>query len=429
MQVAYAHENSVDQQAAARAAQVATTMEAALPELARNIHGELAEVIPELRGDTMILELLRASTVSNIENFLHVAQYGIAIEDVQPPAAAVEYARRLAQRGISVNALMRAYRLGQKRVLDWAFEEIAREESNGQVAFVATHLLQTATFAYVDKVAELVAVEYESERESWLANRNTVRATTLAAVLAGRDVDVATGEAALGYRLRQHHLGVVVWATDQDDSTSALRRLEDLVAAVGDAVGGVRQPLFIPRDRSIGWGWIPLGRSVTDPDERLPATILTPEVDNLRVALGTPGAAMSGFRSTHAEALRAHAVATIAAEHADPVTTYGEPGVRAAALLARDLDAARDLVASSLGPLAADDDGAAHLRDTLLSFLTAKGSYLATAEQLHVHKNTVKYRVDKAVELRGRPVDEDRFNLELALVACRWLGTAVLAHG
>jgi hypothetical protein len=38
----------------------------------------------------------------------------------------------------------------------------------------------------------------------------------------------------------------------------------------------------------------------------------------------------------------------------------------------------------------------------------------------------VKYRVAKAVEQRGRPLDEDQLDLQLALIACRWLGQAVL---
>ncbi|HSV38625.1 MAG TPA: helix-turn-helix domain-containing protein, partial [Nocardioidaceae bacterium] len=83
-------------------------------------------------------------------------------------------------------------------------------------------------------------------------------------------------------------------------------------------------------------------------------------------------------------------------------------------------------VAKALGSLALDNEGAERLRDTLLAFLTEKGSYTATAERVHLHKNTVKYRVDRAVEERGRPLDEERLELELALVACRWLGSSVL---
>ncbi|MGN6722396.1 MAG: PucR family transcriptional regulator, partial [Marmoricola sp.] len=108
------------------------------------------------------------------------------------------------------------------------------------------------------------------------------------------------------------------------------------------------------------------------------------------------------------------------------VTTYDEPGVRAAALLTQDIDSARHLVAEVLGPLAADDEPTERLRETLLVFLSEGGSFRSAGERLHVHRNTVKYRVDRAVEVRGRELSGDRFNLELALLACQWLGQAVL---
>ncbi|WP_443677242.1 helix-turn-helix domain-containing protein [Mycolicibacillus trivialis] len=67
------------------------------------------------------------------------------------------------------------------------------------------------------------------------------------------------------------------------------------------------------------------------------------------------------------------------------------------------------------------------LRETLLEFLTAQCSYVGAAGRLHVHKNTVKYRLEKATGILGRPVENDPLGLELALTACRWLGPAVLS--
>ncbi|MFF7340044.1 helix-turn-helix domain-containing protein [Streptomyces sp. NPDC008163] len=116
-----------------------------------------------------------------------------------------------------------------------------------------------------------------------------------------------------------------------------------------------------------------------------------------------------------------------AGDRARTVTSFTDPGVRAAALLSADLGAARRLVRDALGALGADTEAAARLRGTLLAFVTEKGSYVATAERTHLHKNTVKYRVDRALEERGRPLGEDRLDLELALIACEWLGDAVLA--
>jgi DNA-binding PucR family transcriptional regulator len=43
-----------------------------------------------------------------------------------------------------------------------------------------------------------------------------------------------------------------------------------------------------------------------------------------------------------------------------------------------------------------------------------------------LHKNTVQYRIHRAEESLGRPVSENRQDVELALRATHWLGSAVL---
>ena len=53
----------------------------------------------------------------------------------------------------------------------------------------------------------------------------------------------------------------------------------------------------------------------------------------------------------------------------------------------------------------------------------------ATAERLTLHKNTVQYRVRKAEESIGGPAGQDRLRVELALLACHWLGPSVLRPG
>jgi DNA-binding PucR family transcriptional regulator len=100
--------------------------------------------------------------------------------------------------------------------------------------------------------------------------------------------------------------------------------------------------------------------------------------------------------------------------------------VRPIALMASDLDATRAWVLDTLGPLAIDDEPHARLRTTVRVFLSTGGSYTATAERLTMHKNTVLYRVNRADEIRGRPIQDDRLDVELALLACESLGRAVL---
>ena len=122
--------------------------------------------------------------------------------------------------------------------------------------------------------------------------------------------------------------------------------------------------------------------------------------------------------------MSAQAVALAAGTAAPAVTAFAE--VAPLALMTSSLDLLRAWVIETLGPLAADDDHNARLRDTLRVFLQENGSYKTTAERLTLHKNTVQYRVRKAEESLQHPVVQDRLRIELALLAAHWLGVAVL---
>ena len=111
-------------------------------EIAARLHHRLADVstvhpasledeIPELRGDARLIELLGASVEGNVDTLLHALRHDIAVERVEAPTAALEYARRLAQHGVPVNALVRAYRLGQRRMNELVFREVRRRPTSG----------------------------------------------------------------------------------------------------------------------------------------------------------------------------------------------------------------------------------------------------------------------------------------------------------
>ncbi len=398
--------------------------------LTGDLLGVLVETIPDLQGDPTLVELLDASIDGNLKTIAEVIRYDIPVAEITAPPTAVEYARRLAQRGVSSSALLRAYRLGQETATAWSLERISEEESDPKVAYAAGQAFVAITFRYIDAVSEQVLNVYEGERERWLANRNTVRAEVLADLLGGEALDATTAENALGYRLRQSHVGVVLWCTGEPGA-GALGDLERRLGQVARSYGTKAQPLFVAQDRATAWGWIPLGTSAGTPPGSSPgppdtAPIHDPEDGRIRVAVGVPAAGVDGFRSSHLDALQAQSVALIAQDRARAVTSYADPEVRAAALLSASMDATRRLVRTALGGLADDTEAAERLRETLRVFLSTRNSFAATAELVHLHKNTVKYRVDKAVELRGRGVDEDRLDLELALIACRWLGPAAM---
>ena len=145
---------------------------------------------------------------------------------------------------------------------------------------------------------------------------------------------------------------------------------------------------------------------------------------DIHFAFGDAEKGTAGFRLTHQQAVAAQAVVLAAGSPAPRAVAFGE--VAPVAMMLGSAELLRAWVLSTLAGLAADDEHHARLRDTLLVFLQAGGSYKTTAEQLMLHKNTVQYRIRKAEESLGLPVGDNRHDVELALQASHWLGSSVL---
>ena len=73
-------------------------------------------------------------------------------------------------------------------------------------------------------------------------------------------------------------------------------------------------------------------------------------------------------------------------------------------------------VTAELGSeLTADTDAMLRLRATIEVYLDERLSPSRTARRLGVHTNTVVYRVKRAEKLLGRPIEDRRLELEIAL--------------
>ncbi len=418
-----AYDPSVDRSsptAVQSAAEVAAALAPRTAELSAEIYGLIVRDIPQLHADRRVLTLLEASVGENVATLLHVLQHGIDMDRVHAPAAAEEYARRLAQRGVPIAPLLRAYRLGAARFHHWCLRELGRRTDDASIVSAAGLRMAEITALYIDQVSEEIVSTYEGEKENWLRNLSAARAARVRALLRGDRVDVDSSETILGYRLRQHHVGVVCWVGEAEAGSGALARLEHATVEVARRAECQERPMFLPQDESSAWAWLPLG--VTD---TFAVPIVRPGVaPGIRFAFGTPGAGVSGFCRTHQQALGAHAVALAAGPSGQLMTSFRD--VAPLALMSSSTELMRAWVIETLGSLADDDGHNARLRDTLRVFLQENGSFKATAERLTLHKNTVQYRVRKAEEGLGRPIDENRLHVELALLASQWLGAAVL---
>jgi GGDEF-like domain/PucR C-terminal helix-turn-helix domain len=415
-------ESVVSENAAAIIARLGTR----LADVTRTIYHTLTTEIPELRGDRQVLELLGSSIEGNVDTIFHALQYEIPLERVQPPTAALEYARRLAQRGVPVNALVRAYRLGQQALLDVILIDIRQSNLGPGLDLDVFERMTKVISRYIDWISQQVVGTYATERDRWLENRNHVRAVRVREILDATDIDVDAMIAALGYPLRRTHLALVLWFPEDENCGGELARLERTVRELAESLDTQGNALFVAVDRVSGWGWIPLARNAAEGAVVAHIhRILADRPDAPYVSAGCPLPGVDGFRRSHHQALSARAVATAAGTPARHVTAANEPGLPAAALLGQNVARARAWVHEILGPLATDSDNDARLRETLRIFLR-HGNYKTAAEDLNLHFNSVKYRVLRATERRGKPVTDDRLDVELALLICHWFGSAVL---
>jgi DNA-binding PucR family transcriptional regulator len=402
-------------------ADVAAAVSGRVAAVTDDVYAVIVREIPQLRDDKPVQALLSSSVHSNVDTCLQVMRHQIDLGTVQAPAAAVEYARRQAQRGTPLTALLRAYRLGHTCFLDWMLRELARQVTDAQLLATATLSMSETVAGYVDQTSEEIVAAYAEEREHWLRNRSTVRRARIRDLLSGARIDVRAVEAALGYRLRQHHVGVVVWADDVVAATDSITRIERAVSQVAGKAACSGDPVFLPRDEASAWAWLPLG--IRDTFDALAASTAGADGD-LHFAFGTAAKGTAGFRLTHQQAVAAQAVALAAGPLGPRLVAFS--AVAPVAMMLGSTDLLQGWVRSTLGGLATDDEQHTRLRETLLVFLQSGGSYKATAEQLTLHKNTVQYRIRKAEESLGRPVGGDRDDVELALRVSRWLGASVL---
>ncbi|MDN5717019.1 MAG: helix-turn-helix domain-containing protein [Janibacter sp.] len=414
-------------------------LEDALDGLTEAMQLEMTQRIPELRGEHALAALLHESIHSNLSALARVFSYDIEPERVATPLGASEYARRLAQQGVSMTALVRAYRLGHRDLLGWALAKwTSTSASSGeqQVPLATVAELIRTSSTYIDSISEQVIAEYTAEREQWLAHRDRARSDVLTQLMTEDPMDLSRAEQVLGYRLRQRHLGLTLWSGQQAVGPPDVGTFQSVVSRLAEILD-TRKPLIWAQDSGSAWAWLPLGPGdASQAATASPAAISDALQQSLRehnrhhspirATLGTPSDGVDGFRATLREARSAQAVATVPDAPAEPVTSYSQPGVRAASLLVSDLRQARRFVEATLGELAAPTARCARLRTTMLTLIEDRGSLTAAAERLHVHKNTVKYRLHQAAELRGRPIDEDRWDLELALHCCAHLGPTVL---
>lgn len=373
--------------------------------------GTVRTKAPELVHNAETAALFRASSEANVVRLLEVVR-GEVSSGLEPPAAALEYAHHIStDSDVSLAVLLRSYRRGQAAFTTRCLELAGQTPGSSPADLI---WIVSSISSYVDQACERITNNYQDERERWLQSREGMRQQWIGRILeaesdspggAEAPVDLDAAEEFLRYRLRGQHVAMELWANRQT-TRAEQEGVRDRLYELFDVRPG---RLLMRTDQNSVWLWLHPG-----PAARLPTEADLPP--GAFAAVGSIGSDVAGFRRSRREASRVRALMT-SARHQPRVATWDQ--IAPIATMASDPRAVSALIETTLGELAeAQHD---ELRETLAVFLETNRSHLATGERLHLHRNTVSYRVRKALDLCAADPDAEPFALMAALNADRWL--------
>jgi hypothetical protein len=293
--------------------------------------------------------------------------------------------------GRTLEALLAAYRVGA-RVAFQRFAELARDAGLDADAIVP---LAVATFAYIDDLSSASIEGFAAEQSARAGEHDRLRAELLALILGG---------------------------------TADPAAVQDAARAAGWALPELIAPVFISPGRSDGLS-VALG----------PAALVAPTAEGVVALMPAPArpaqwaalrrqlagrAAVVGLVAPWAEAAAALRPATLAMRLVADGLLDDDPLIvndhLVDLIVHRDEQLAAALIARELAPLdSVRDNTRDRLAETLLAWLSYRGERARVADALHVHPQTVAYRLGQLRSLFGDSLtDPDRrFALELALRA------------
>lgn len=289
----------------------------------------------------------------------------------------------------SLDALLAAYGLGARV----AWRRVSAIAIEAGVDRRTLTVLAEAVFAYIDELSALSADGYAEAQSAAAGERERLR-RRVAALLLDPEPDEAAVRAAAAdadWELAPR-VAALAWSGTGGRLRSRLPA-NTLVAEPGDAEGGLAlladpeaPGLRAALERAAGQTDVVLGPTV----ELLAARRSADRARELRrlVAAGVVDAPPFALADDHLAALVAHG----------------------------DELALAELAALRLAPLAAETPASrARLTETLRAWLDHQGEVARVAAELHVHPQTVRYRLGRLRERLGDALDDPAARFELAL--------------
>ncbi|WP_155763593.1 PucR family transcriptional regulator [Mycobacterium asiaticum] len=381
-------------------------------EIAASVNTYTFERLPDLLGNAEALEVNRASTEASIRDFAEVLLTGADPADKARLAfPTLAYAQDGAQHGIPLTTLMRSYRLAHAATSRHLNAILGTHSSDAVELNLASELSSAWMFAYVDAALCLVEEVYTVERDRWLRSAAASQAETIGTILAGQSIDADVATKRLRHDIRRVHVAAIAWLDTHEEGRNTQAILESAIRDIAATIGN-QNPLVHPLGMLSVAAWISSHSDV--PSKTLDELrFRTASAPGVRVAIGEPARGIGGFRVSHFEALEAQRIAVLAGRPAGGVTRYGNISLRAIATV--DLEQSCAFVRRELGRLVSEDETTRRLAATLRTYLDENCSRGRTAKRLHIHENTVAYRVRQAEELLGRSLEKRSLELRVAL--------------
>ncbi|MFE4002073.1 PucR family transcriptional regulator [Nocardioides sp. YIM B13467] len=368
-------------------------------------------------GESAIHSMRLGTESSTIRTLVCIDAGQVAEQGATPEV--VEQMRDYVHRRIPLPAVWAAIRDGHSWLADY-YMAACRDLVPPDEQAVQFELISRVLFDFVNPFANGVGDAYTEEYERWVSSANAARDEAVRAVLDGDEVDLRKSSRLLSYEIEhRYHLALVMWVRDPDPhDTTALQTLGHQVMDRIDA----SQNVLIPVGQSEVWAWAGSATRLIDLNEIVESL----GVPGLGVAVGRVGHGADGFRASHRQAQEAARVMRIRDGDLGEAVAFDD--VSLVALLTRDPINARAFMHDELAGLIADEAHVADLRETVLAYFECKRSPQSTAARLFVARNTVVYRLKRAEELLGRPIDHREAELWTALLLARVYGPDTARH-
>jgi hypothetical protein len=367
-------------------------------EIERDIFARVGDTVPAPADDPQYLDGLRAAVAGAVEFCFVGLKWGDRFS-AEIPAQAVAQAQRAARSGVSLDAVLRRYIVGNALLCDYIMQECDSPELRGLVS--GRELLRTQS-AQLDRLVIGVTREHVAELQRAGRSPEQRLLERVRLLLAGEDPEgVAAPDALateLGYRLQAEHVGVIAQGTGAQNAVRELAGRLD------------RQLLSVAPGEETVWAWLGGTHPLQMSELERVAGGGAPAGD-VAIAAGEPARGPGGWRLTHQQA---RAAMVVAARRPRAFTRYGDVALLATAL--KDDALSRALVDVYIVPLMdARDDGEVLLQ-SLRAYLAAERSVSSAAAALRVSRRTVENRLRTIEAKLGRTLHPCPAELEVALL-------------